>query len=348
MSANKRGSGMYSYFNAGLFGAGTDYSNTPAVQRERNIHAMLERNIAELAVNRFAWKNLPDSIDARFVEVSLLTNGMVVWYWDEGFDKLLAVKASSSGYVNFQDQPTSFTVIGPGSRINGLELSGKSYMSKTIGAYIPSVHADKPNRDRRGIPMWPNYFRQPELDIIGIYASRLATIERTLEINSKNARRTKILKTTADTQLSTINANRQIDEGIEAIQVTGALRDTDFVEALDLGILPDQYDKLSILRTRWWNECMGLLGIDNANQDKKERLVAAEVGANDSQTDSMRFVNLNARRQALEQINEVFKDKLDAPIEVDFNVEVEAKAQQMAAMNGIGGDNNGDVHDGAK
>jgi len=350
MSANKRGSGMFSYFNVGLFGGQTNFNNTPAVQRERYIHAMLERNIAELAVNRFKWDGLPDSVDPRFLEVALLTNGLVVWYWDDAFNKLLAVKASSTGYVNFQDQPTAFTVVGPGLKTNGIESAGKGFNAgKYLAAYIPSVHAEAADRQRKAIPMWPNYFRQSELDIIQIYASRLATIERTLEINSKNARRTKILKTTADTQLSVVNANRQIDEGIEAVQVTGAMRDGDFVEALDLGINPDSYDKLSILRTRWWNECMGLLGIDNANQDKKERLVAAEVGANDTQTDSMRFVNLNARKIALEQINDVFGDKLDNEITVEFNVEVEAQAQQVAAMSGVNqeGANNADVHAGA-
>jgi hypothetical protein len=110
-----------------------------------------------------------------------------------------------------------------------------------------------------------------------------------------------------------------MDQGDELIQLTGPLGDMDWVEALDLGVLPESYEKLSILRGRVWNEAITLLGIDSANQDKKERMVVAEVGANDSQTDSFRFVSLNARRQACEMINEVF----DLEVTVDFMTKIE-------------------------
>lgn len=322
----KRGSGLDYYYNPFLFGGGGNFSNQPAAQRQQQINRMIERNIAELAVNRFKWTNLPDEISQRFIEVSLLMNGQIVFYYDHDYDKLICAKASSSGYVNFMDEPTSFTVIGPGPATNDVMVQGIAFMPKQIGAYIPMVHKDKPEefKRKRAISMWPNYFRFPEIDVIKIYASRLATTDTTLEINTKNARRNKMLASTQNTQLSVVNLARQIDEGVDGIQISGALDPSTIVSAIDLGIDPETFDKLHVLRTRWWNECMGLLGIDNANQDKKERLVQAEVGANDSQTDSMRYVSLNARREAVDRINDVFGTK----IEVDFNVEVEAQAKQ--------------------
>ena len=51
---------------------------------------------------------------------------------------------------------------------------------------------------------------------------------------------------------------------------------------------------------------MGLLGINHANQDKKERLVSSEVGANDEQVDAMKNVALNSRQRAAKQINDMF------------------------------------------
>lgn len=327
MAGNGTG-GANEFYNTHLFGSGGQYSRNPAADRERAIQRMLERNISELAVNRFKWENLPESVDPRFLEVCLYLNGLAVWYWDDDYNKLLAVRGSGIGYVNMLDNPVSFTVIGPGSEMQpNNELAPSLFKSKTLGAYQPAVTYGEGEAMRKAVGMWPNYFRYPEIDIVRIYSTRLATIDRTLEINSKNARRNKVLTSTPNTQLSVVNLNRQIDEGVEAIQVTGAIDPSSAISAVDLGILPDSYDKLSILRTRTWNECMNLLGIDNANQDKKERLVAAEVGANDSQTDSMRYVSLNARRQAVEQINKVFGQN----ISVDFNVEVEAKAEAMAA-----------------
>lgn len=335
MSRIKRGSAADEYYNTHLFGVGNQYSRNPAAERERAIQRMLERNISELAVNRFKWTGLPESIDPRFLEMLLYLNGLAVWYWDIDYKKLLAVRGSGVGYVNMLDNPVSFTVIGPGSKmLPDNDAAPSMFENKMLGAYQPAVTYDDENpADSKAIGMWPNYFRYPELDIVRIYSTRLATIDRTLEINSKNARRNKILTSTPNTQLSVVNLNRQIDEGVEAIQVTGALDPSTAIQALDLGILPDSFDELAVLRTRVWNECMNLLGIDNANQDKKERLVAAEVGANDSQTDSMRYVSLNARRQAAEMINKVFAKKIPGlNIQVDFIVELEAKEDTKEAQ----------------
>jgi hydroxypyruvate isomerase len=98
------------------------------------------------------------------------------------------------------------------------------------------------------------------------------------------------------------------------------------VQLVDLGVDTDALVNIHIVRTREWNECMGLLGIANANQDKKERLVAAEVGANDEQSDMMRYVNLNARRMACEQINTMFP-KLN--VSVEYNTDVDKTAQAL-------------------
>jgi hypothetical protein len=223
--------------------------------------------------------------------------------------------------------------MGPGTKLLNADDSSLAFEPKILSAYIPQVDFEKPEEKlmRKAVGMWGNYLRYPDIDKVTLYSSRLATIERTLEINSKNARRTKVVTSTMNNQLSMTNISRQQDEGVEVINVKEGAGIGENITAIDLGILPDQYDKLSILRTRWWNECMNLLGIDNANQDKKERLVAAEVGANDAQTDSMRYVALNSRRYYAEQINHVFGQN----ITVDFNTEVEKQAQEMAEAMGI-------------
>lgn len=321
-------------YNEHLFGKNNRFSRTPGADRERMIERNLERNISELALNRFKWTGFPETVDARFVEMALLYNGCALAYIDKDYDKFLVVKANPAGSVNMIDNPVAFTAFGPGVPTKQAgDYAPVMYRSKLIGAYMEIVHSDldAEEKQKKGVPIWPNYLRFPDIDTINIYATRLATVDRTLEINTKNARKPKVLTSTANTQLSTLNIARQQDEGTEVIQVSGAIDPNSSVSVLDLGILPDSYEKLSILRARWWNECMTLLGIDSANQDKKERLVAAEVGANDSQTDSMRFVNLNARRIACKQIKDVF----GYDVEVEFNVEVEAQAQAMAEANGI-------------
>src|SRR5699024_1974542 len=187
------------------------------------------------------------------------------------------LKASGSGAVNMYDNPQSFTVYG------------NALINKRLSV-------------KECVPIWSNYTRTQDLDIIYIYADKLAEIDRTIEINAKSARRSKVLVADQNTQLSATNVNRAIDTGQSVIQVRQPITG-EMLSALDLGVEPDSIEKLHILRTRIWNECMGLLGSDNANQDKKERLVADEVDANSDQVALSRAVNLKSRQNAAEQIN---------------------------------------------
>lgn len=301
MSRNKRGGGADHLYSAHLHGQ--NYNYNPQATRAQIIERMYLRLLAELAANRFKWEGMPKSIDVRFMETTLFYQALSVFYYDEDLGVHLALRGTSTQFVNMMDNPTAFTVVG------------NNFFSKQLAAYNPLVDYDEDDAKRKAIPIWSNYLRMPDWDIVRTYAHRLAQMDMTIEINSENARRNKMVITSDNTRLSMVNINRQIDEGQNLIQVSaeGPLQDMGGLQAVDLNIDVDAIEKLHIVRTRVWNECMGLMGINNANQDKKERLVAAEVDANDDQTDMMRYVNLNARRQAAQHINDVFG--LDVSVE---------------------------------
>ena len=54
------------------------------------------------------------------------------------------------------------------------------------------------------------------------------------------------------------------------------------------------------------NEVFTALGINNANMDKRERMVANEVEANNEQVKACEDVMLKARQQACKEINRIF------------------------------------------
>jgi hypothetical protein len=297
MSRNKRGGGADDIYSRHLNGG--DYKFNPAVTREAMIENMYIRVLSELAMNRFKWTGLPESVNPRFLEMTLFDQALAVFFDDERYG-YLALKGSGQNYLNFQNDPTGFMVVG------------NNYYHPPMGA-------------KDVVPIWANYMRMPDVDIVMIYANRLANFDRTLEINSQNARKTRVLAYPENLRLTAENINRQIDEGQPTIRVTGAMGDMEFMSVLDFGINPDTIEKLDIVRARQWNVCMGLLGIDFGNQDKKERLVSDEVNANNEQTDNMKFVNLNARRQACEQINEKFGLNVD----VDYNTEIAEQADRI-------------------
>lgn len=257
------------------------YRNNAQINRGVLLERMYQRILTELAANRFKWTGLPDSVNVRYLELTLFRYGLSVFFFDKDYDKYFALQAGIQDQLNFQQEPTAFRIFGVGK-----------YRAKTVSA-------------KDSVAIWANYLRVPDLDIVHIYASKLAETDLSIEINAKNARRTKVLVTSENQRLSKDNILRQIDEGQPTVRIGGAIQDMAFMSAVDLGVDPDSVVNLHILRTRLWNECMGLLGIENANQDKKERLVAAEVEANDDQTSMTRYVNLNARRKAAEQISEL-------------------------------------------
>lgn len=292
--------------------------NSPAENDETILQGMYERILGELAMNRFKWTGFPSSVDLRFLEMQLHLNGLVVVFKDTGSkkragtDMIFALRGTPSGQRNMMDNPTSFTLSGPGMQqhFQGVQL--------TIN---------------KCVPIWPNFFRQTDWDIISTYSRKLAKIDRTIEINLDSARRTKVLVYDENTRLSAENINRMIDAGEPSVRVKYDLGQ--MITALDLGVDPKSIETLSVVRGRLWSEAMGLLGINNANQDKKERLVESEVSANDDQIDNMRFVNLNARKFACEQMRRMFPEELGA-VDVEYRSDaLQREREQREAMLGF-------------
>lgn len=274
---------------------GGGMADNAKITRKAVIERMYTRILSELCANRFEWYGLDHpklDVTARFLEMTLLTNALSVFGEFPEFDKFLALRGSPMGELNYMDEPRSFIV------------TGNTFINKT-------VKADDV------VPIWANYFREPDLDIIRVYAGKLADLDRTVEINTLNARKPKVLAVSQNARLSGANIIRALNEGQDTIEVNGNFNINDAVQVLDMGIDPNALEKLHIVRTRIWSEAMGLLGIDNANQDKKERLVAAEVDANAEQVSAMKAVNLNARQQACKEIYE----KFGIPIWVEFKTD---------------------------
>lgn len=294
MSRRKRGGGADALYENHL--NGSPFKQNGKTSRASLIESMYLRVLTELASNRFKWTGLPDEIDLRFLETTLFYQALSVFYFDTGYDKYMSLKGGGTNFLNMIDNPTAFMVVG------------NNFVAKTLSA-------------DDCVPIWANQMRRPDIDIVTIYAKKLADLDMTIEINSINARQNKVLVSGENQRLSVVNIDRQMNEGQNGIQVAGPLQDLAFIQAVDLGINPDTIEKLDIIRARQWNVCMGLLGIENANQDKTERLVGGEVDANNAQTASMKFVNLNSRRRAADAINK----KYGLNVEVDFYTEAERK-----------------------
>lgn len=105
---------------------------------------------------------------------------------------------------------------------------------------------------------------------------------------------------------------RKVEDFEPAIIANKSIDIENGVKLLDMKA-PFVADKLEMQKRRIWNEAMTFLGVKNNGVEKRERLVVEEADGSDD-VEAMRFVMLNARQQACNQINEMFG--LD--ISVDF------------------------------
>ena len=257
-----------------------------AVDRFRVIENMYRRVLTNLATNRFEWVGMPNTVDTRFLELTLHFHGLAVFYYEPSMSRYLALRAAAAGNVNMYDNPTAFTVYG------------NTMINRTLSR----------GSKEKFVPIWSNYMRMPEQDIVNVYANRLATLDTTIDVNAQQMRVPVVLAAPPQMRLSIQNMYKQWIEGQPAILATDggldALRDS-------LGAFPFSPNEkilgeVQVAKTRIWNECMTILGLNNANQDKKERLVSDEVAANNDQVQALRNANMTPRQEAAEMINDLY------------------------------------------
>lgn len=302
----------FTQFDANYWG----YNNDPQANDQVMVEQMYWQTLTELCVNRFKWEGLPEEIDRRFIELNLHQQGLVIFFKEEKkYNRFFALAGTAMGTPNMYNNPTHFMAIG------------NTMIQEELDA-------------RHCVPIWANSLRIPQWRAINIYARKLAKADRTIDIMIDNLRYTRLVTGNANQRQSLVNIMRQVDDGQPLVYTTPNF-DPASVQSLDLGMHPESLPKLMDARNSLWNQAMGFLGINNANQDKRERLVASEVQANDEQVLAVRQGNLNARQYAAEQINRMFG--------LDVSVTYDQTDSMSVVPDGIGqfdieGDDNGNVH----
>jgi hypothetical protein len=249
---------------------------------------MYYNRLRDYALSMFEWKGLPEQINKRFLEVKMFEEGKVIFHDDPNYGYMVS-PVMIGGAVNYYDEPTTYHAVAIG--------------------YNREMTADD------GVVIWNNYSRTPIVPIIRAYAYRLYQVEKTMDVNI-NAQKTPVLILAEESQRLTMQNMYMQYEGNEPfIFGNKSGFNPDSIQVLKTDA-PFVSDKLMEYKHNLWNEAMTFLGVGNAKQDKKERLVADEVAANDEQIQSSRFHMLQARQDACEQINKMF----GLSVSVDFKL----------------------------
>ena len=232
-----------------------------------------------IALSIFKWENLPNGINERWIEKYLFDIGECMFFKDPilGF----RVSKSIDKGINVYNEP--------------IDLEPESTGLTEPKTYKNGIDAVLIKNNDLSIPTLPT---------LQLYAYRLADLTRTQDVNI-TAQKTPILIITSDRQKLTMKNVFNQWSGNEPVIYGDKEMNIDGVKVLKTDA-PIVFDKIQIQKHQLWNEVMTFLGVNNANQDKKERLVDDEVQANNEQVKISLDVMLKARQSACNEINRIF------------------------------------------
>ena len=153
--------------------------------------------------------------------------------------------------------------------------------------------------DRNNDLMLPNF------PIIRHYAFKLTNIDRAIDVNIEATKTPIIVRCSDKQRLSLKNAINQRKDNEPVIWSSDNANIGEMVSTLETNA-PVVFPQLQAQKHMILNEVFTDLGINNANMDKKERMVANEVDANDEQVKASEDVMLKVREEACKQINRIF------------------------------------------
>jgi hypothetical protein len=234
--------------------------------------------LTELSISMFEWKNLPDTVDPRYLELTLFTDGQAVFFKDEeiGF---LALQNTKGGKFNVYRVPVERRAYA----VNGYQ---------------------KDLTDKDSVIIFNNYLHSNSRLDVEMFSRRLWNLDRAIDVNS-NAQKTPVLIQCDETQrLTMLNLYKKYD-GNEPFIFGDKNLNPNAIKTLKTDA-PYVADKLYQLKTQIWNEALTYLGISNINITKKERLITDEVTRNQGGTIASRYSRLEARRDACKKINKMF------------------------------------------
>lgn len=234
--------------------------------------------LVELSISMFEWKNLPDTVDPRFLELTLFADGQAVFFKDEELG-YLALQNAMNGDFDVYRIP-----------INRRAFAVNGYQRKLT------------NKD--SVIVYNNYLHTNSQLDADMFARRLYNLDRAIDVNA-NAQKTPVLiKCSQEERLTLLNVYKQWD-GNEPLIMGDKGLNTNAMSVLKTDA-PYVCDKLYQLKTQIWNEALTYMGISNINVQKKERLITDEVTRNQGGTIASRYSRLNARRDACKKINAMF------------------------------------------
>lgn len=272
---------------------GSRAQDAQTVLTNNDTATMFMWRLMDLAISVFEWEGLPKGVDERMLEFWLLRDGFVGFFHDDDLRADPKCRA-----------PEGYAVL---PMIVSGEWDIYEYPRDRRAYAVNGFNYEC--TEENSVLIFQNYLRVPMWNVLWQYAYRLAEVQRTIDINCRQQRTARVIRCDDRERLSYLNAAKEVDEGTPWIHGDKNL-DLDAFQVFDT-TTPYVANEMQVYKHQLWNEALTYLGIENVNTDKKERLISDEVINNMGDVEAERFTRLNSRKQACEEMNELFGLSVD-------------------------------------
>ena len=234
-----------------------------------------------VATSLFTWEGLDEVAGvgaSRFLELALYENGRGVFFKD---DEL--------GYMALR--------VNPNDKFNVYMLPTK------VICYSFEYNKEKDFEDV--VYIMNNNLQKPTLETLKLFAYRLYEVEATINVNLLAQKTPVLIEGDTKTILTLKNVYMQYSGNTPFIFGNKQYDLSNRLSVLKTDA-PYLIDKLTLHKHEIINECLTFLGINNANTDKKERLITDEVNSNNQLINYYLNCFYKTRKQACDEINKKY------------------------------------------
>lgn len=294
----------------GLYGSGYDGRVKARYIQQRTFYHFVDY-LYLAAVSRFKWNDLPETVDQRMIEQSLIMEGSCLFFKLDIDGNYYATPSANSGKFDLYGIPLTRRVVRP------------SGFKRTFRA-----------QDKDNVLIYNDYTLMPFIQVIWYYAEKFTRIEVAKDVNTELQKKPKAIRTNKDNVKSIKEAINSAQLGVPYILTDDDLtQPNDKTEVLDFDT-PVILEELEKEKNALFSEYLTRLGFNNINIYKSAHLTVDESNANNEHIQSFRNSALEMREKACDKINELF----------GLNLSVEFNANQILMSDFHGNIANNDLN----
>lgn len=249
--------------------------------------------IMQLALSRFEYKDLPDSMDERFLEMQLIERGSALLFEDDVMGPLCL----------------PFSYGGP------LDI----YQKPTIRRAYASNGYNTERSESDSVIIYNNRMHSPDIAAIRLFAHRLWNFDRIIDINCNSQKTPIVIQCDEQGRLTLTNLFKEVDGNAPVIFTNKNLDLPNSLKAINIQA-PFIAENVLNIKKSVWDECMSYLGITTAGIYKAERVTSSEANNAGGTTIASRWSPLAERQTAIEKFNKMFGLNISVNMREDYDV----------------------------